>query len=172
MLLLKEQPSETRVFVKIVHCFNRLKYKISPGLSHDVILVQEQIERANRVWDTYQKKQDSALLELTEGLYVVWDRIKKSPDKQCEYLRVLFLMYINRVYDIASLFKNEVMLYFIQSIKQFAMTSDFNDGKHNAILQAHLDTINLARHQKLVGINDARARDLMQLLDLAIRQNS
>lgn len=172
MLLLKERPSETKISVKIIHCFNRLKHKISPGQSRDIFIAHEQMDRANRVWADYQARQDHVMLELTEGLYVVWDRIKKSPDKQCEYLRILFLMYINRVFDIASLFQNEVMLHFVRSLKQFAATSNFNDEKHHAILQAHLDTINLARHQKLVRTHEGKARDLMQLLDLAIRQNS
>jgi hypothetical protein len=172
MLLLKERPSDTALKVKIVHCFNRLKHKISPGQQRDVYIAQDQLDRANRVWEDYHKRQDSVMLELTEGLYVVWDRIKKSPDKQCQYLRILFLMYMNRVFDIAALFQNEVMLHFIRSLKQFTAISDFNDDKHRAILQAHLDTINLARHQKLVSTSDGKARDLMQLLETAIRQNS
>lgn len=165
-------PHKTIFSVKVINCFNRLKHKINPERKAHVFISQQQLNDAQNVYNDYLKKQDDITENAVHGLHIIWGKIISDTDNNQEHLISMFLKYINRTYEVAELFSNDLMLYFIKSIRKFMRTASLENEKHILIIQAHLDVINLARKQKINNRNDPKAVDLINLLKLAIEKYS
>lgn len=155
----------------IVHTINRLKEKIRPRQNTNVYFTENDIAQAQNALDGAKgfKEQEEKLL--IQNLLSLWSQMKELPTKN-NHLLTMFIIYINRLDDLSSIFSAEVIQDFVASLKKFLQKVDIENKSHRVIIQAHLDVINLAHHHKIEASQSEDAANLKRMLDLAIQQNS
>ncbi len=167
---MKKSPLKKIQEIIVVHPINRLKEKIRPGENIDVYITEDKIKELQNSLDNCQELQEQEQDLLIQNIFSLWGKIKSSPEEG-EHCLTMFHIYINRLDDLSATFCSEVIQSFIRLLKRFLQKSDIKLRKHRVIIQAHLDVINLAHMQKIHLKDTKDAKNLYEILEIAIQQN-
>lgn len=148
---------------------NKLKLKAGAGLHDGPGQIDPYaVERAQTV---VQKKEHLYRNEVEENLKRMneaWKKLQSEDDAVKEDGREELYHYANHIKDIASVYKYELMQHFGQSLREFCEKIDTSKVEHSAIVQAHIDVMNVAYKQNIKDQGGEVADELKTMVEKAI----
>ncbi len=169
-------PSDPSVSVEIIHRRNRLKEKIAPETNHPPeetgCIDPSAIERAGALirnsQDSYERELQTALGHLDAQWKILKTRPEKAREKES---RENIHRYANFIKDIASTHDFNLMAHFSESLRNFIDLFTSDNPAHDIIIEAHLDTMDIAAHQNLKDEHTPQAQELKNMLSQAIARH-
>lgn len=158
--------------IEIIHRVNRLKKKVSHGRAGTGFIDPEAIKRAKKVIAETEHAYLDEVKALLPELNKRWEELKKAPSSQrTEHLEELSRC-ANRMKDMASTYKYDLMAYFSESLRDFTEVFDFDNEAHHTIMQAHIDVIWIVHSENLKEEIGEKAEELKTFVEQAIKKYS
>jgi len=152
--------------VKIVHTANKLKKKVSDGLLVDGpgSFNPTSIKNAQAIIDNSQSSYLKAIEAMLLQLEQQWEKTRKLSKKEAKEDLKQFYRIANRVKEMSSTYGYDLMASFGESLSDFAKKINPEHKAHHTIVQAHVNVMKIAFHEKIKGDDSQKAEELKKAL--------
>jgi len=166
--------SKNKSDVEVFHRINRLKTKagMSAFSKAEGLVRPPAVKRAQSAIDEkeadYPVEVENALKNLQES----WEEYLSS--QQADRAKALEKVYnySNHIKDLTSMYNHDLMSYFSLSLRDFCEKIDINKQEHQTIVRAHIDAMLVTFHENLRSDESPQARELMDVVAVAIKKYS
>lgn len=162
--------------VEVIKIANRLKQKLGVRPAQDEgdgFIDPEAVAQADKLIEEMCKDCVSSIAAFLKELNKIWDNMKDmSKGEERELLSEKLFMQSHEIKDIAAMCGYHLIADFAESLRDYIHETELSIEAQRVIIQAHIDAITVAHKQGLKEDGGPAAKELQDLIKIAIDKYS